>query len=597
MNWEIYFGAALLIIVLGIGKSVSLGKAGNKRRGILNSFHVLFGTVFASAAVLFLPIYNQIFADEPFQYVKVLLLSIHNTIRLFVVDGEFTIITDYITVEEGWIFTAYTLLASILFVLAPVLTFGFVLFLFKNISAYQRYVCCYFRDVYIFSELSEKSLTLAESLRKHSKKRGIIFMDVFERNDEESYEWIERAGELGAICFKKDIQAVDFKFHSKRKSMYFFAIGQDESENIDQALKIIPEYRNREHTHLYVFSTRVDGELLLTSLDKGLVKVRRVNDIRSLINRILYEEGEKIFQHALDGKNGIKEITAVIVGMGKHGANMAKALTWFCQMDGYSVEIHMFDQDPLLEETFSAQCPELLDKDYNGIYVPGEAQYRMVVHGGISVETRRFAEEIGKLDRATYVFVALGSDEENIRTAVNLRMLFERNGAQPAIQAVVYNSAEKKALKGIANYQGQPYKVDFIGDLETSYSEEVIIDSQLEAEALLRHKKWGNEEEFWKYEYNYRSSVASAIHMRAREWCKIPGAGKPEEELTPEELAVIEVLEHRRWNAYMRSEGYIYSGSPDKSSRNDLGKMHHDLVCFSHLTEEEKRKDSRVGTR
>ena len=44
----------------------------------------------------------------------------------------------------------------------------------------------------------------------------------------------------------------------------------------------------------------------------------------------------------------------------------------------------------------------------------------------------------------------------------------------------------------------------------------------------------------------------------------------------------------------MRSEGYIYSGSKEKSSRNDLGKMHHDLVDYDSLTEEEKRKDSRA---
>ena len=45
----------------------------------------------------------------------------------------------------------------------------------------------------------------------------------------------------------------------------------------------------------------------------------------------------------------------------------------------------------------------------------------------------------------------------------------------------------------------------------------------------------------------------------------------------------------------MRAEGYVFSGSTEKSSRNDLGKMHHDLVDFSSLTEEEKRKDSDIG--
>jgi hypothetical protein len=192
--------------------------------------------------------------------------------------------------------------------------------------------------------------------------------------------------------------------------------------------------------------------------------------------------------------------------------------------------------------------------------------------------------------------VALGSDDVNINTAVNLRMYFERMKIHPMIHAIIYNSQQKKALEGIRNYRGQAYDIAFIGDIESSYTEAVIIDSELEGDALRRHLKWGKEEEFWNYEYNYRSSVASAIHMRARVHCGMPGAGKREEELTAEERDLLEVLEHRRWNAYMRSEGYISSGSTDKKSRNDLAKMHHDLVDFSLLTEEEKRKDGSVGS-
>jgi len=50
-------------------------------------------------------------------------------------------------------------------------------------------------------------------------------------------------------------------------------------------------------------------------------------------------------------------------------------------------------------------------------------------------------------------------------------------------------------------------------------------------------------------------------------------------------------LEHKRWNAYMRSEGYVYSGSHDRATRNDRAKLHHDLIPFRALSKEEANKD------
>lgn len=237
-----------------------------------------------------------------------------------------------------------------------------------------------------------------------------------------------------------------------------------------------------------------------------------------------------------------------------------------------------------------------MDPKYNGVEIEGEAQYRITVHPGCDVASISFVDKIRKITDATYVLVALGDDDININTAVNLRMYFERMKIHPVIQAIVYNSQQKKALMGLRNYRGQEYDIEFIGDVESSYSESVIIDSELEEDALQRHLKWGNEDEFWTYEYNYRSSMASAIHMKARIQCAIPGADKKEADLTGRERKIIETLEHRRWNAYMRAEGYVYSGSTDKSSRNDLAKMHHDLVDYASLSDGEKQKDSQVGT-
>ena len=171
-------------------------------------------------------------------------------------------------------------------------------------------------------------------------------------------------------------------------------------------------------------------------------------------------------------------------------------------------------------------------------------------------------------------------------------MLFERIGIHPVIKAVVYNGDLKTALEKATNFKGQAYDIKLVGDTETTYCEDVIIDPDLETDALNRHKKYGSEDAFWKYEYNSKSSMASAIHMRARIKCGIKGADKAENELTEEEASAIEVLEHKRWNAYMRSEGYVFA-----PKRNDLAKTHHNLVCFDDLSLEDKLKDRRVGSK
>ena len=588
---------SIVALILMGAISVAINNSNYTKKHRFSLFNALFAGVFVAAIIMFYPVHYALEEATAWGIWRAILLSVFNAMQIFAGGCEFSIVREGLTLCPEGLDMLYQIWAATLFVLAPVFTFGFVLSLFKNLSANAKYIASYFKDVYVFSELNERSLVLANDIKAQNKKAVIVFTDVFEENEESTFELIEEAKKLRAICFKNDILVVNFKRHSNQKTISFFAVGINETENLNQALKLVERYKERENTNLYVFSTNVGSELLLSSTDQSAVKVRRINEVQSLVNRVLYERGEIIFDSARENDEGAKDISAVVIGMGRHGTEMVKALTWFGQMDGYNLEINAFDKDPLAKEKFVALAPELMSDDYNGVYVDGEAHYKIQIHSGFDVETISFAEEISKIKNATYVLVALGDDEANIKAAVNLRMYFERIKIHPVIQAIVYNSQQKRALEDVKNFKGQGYDIDFIGDRESIYVVDVIIDSELEEDALQRHLKWGEEADFWNYEYNYRSSTASAIHMKARVKCGIPGAEKTTEELTPEEKNIIEVLEHKRWNAYMRAEGYVFSGSTDKSSRNDLAKMHHDLVDFSSLTEEEKRKDSNVGAK
>lgn len=588
---------SIVALILMGAISVAINNSNYTKKHRFSLFNALFAGVFVAAIIMFYPVHYALEEATAWGIWRAILLSIFNAMQIFAGGCEFSIVREGLTLCPEGLDMLYQIWAATLFVLAPVFTFGFVLSLFKNLSANAKYIASYFKDVYVFSELNERSLVLANDIKAKDKKAVIVFTDVFEENEESSFELIEEAKKLRAICFKNDMLVVNLKIHSAQKTISFFAIGINETENLNQALKLVERYKERKNTNLYVFSTNVGSELLLSSTDQSAVKVRRINEVQSLINRVLYERGEIIFDSARENDEGTKDISAVVIGMGRHGTEMVKALTWFGQMDGYNLEINAFDKDPFAKEKFVALAPELMSDEYNGVFVDGEAHYKIQIHSGFDVETISFAEEISKIKNATYVLVALGDDEVNIKAAVNLRMYFERIKIHPVIQAIVYNSQQKRALEDVKNFKGQGYDIDFIGDRESIYVVDVIIDSELEEDALQRHLKWGEEADFWNYEYNYRSSTASAIHMKARVKCGIPGAEKTTEELTPEEKNIIEILEHKRWNAYMRAEGYVFSGSTDKSSRNDLAKMHHDLVDFSSLTEEEKRKDSNVGAK
>lgn len=588
---KIFYSAALVVLLVSLGLALTL-KIKKKSMGIATPVNVLFAGVILGGLLLFTPAYFVQQPGDGFRGLKSLLLAVYSTMRLFMGDGDYTVVLDGMGAEG--IASHFMALMSVLQVMAPMLTAGVIISIFYNLSSGLQYLASYNKDVCVFSELNEGSLVLAGDMKKNHPRAAMVFTDV--DPERTAPELQEQAREMGAVLFRSDLLDAPLDMHNPRRSIWFFAIAEEESRNVRHGLAVVQKYGMRERTNLVVFATSQESEALFSGFREKKIHIRRINRVRSVINRMLYDEGIRLYQNALPLPDGEKQITAVVVGMGNYGTNMVKALAWFCQMDGYRIRIHAFDADSLAEEKFAMQCPELMSKDYNGVFVEGETSYTIKFHCGVQPDTKTFADQIGALSDATYLLVDLGSEEQNIETAMTLRMLFERMKAKPVIQTVLCSARKKEALQGLKNFKGQSYDLEFIGDPESSYTENVVVESEIEADALERHLRYGVEEDFWAYEYNYRSSIALAIAARIRRKLGIPGADKAEKDLTKEERDAIEALEHRRWNAYMRSEGYVFSGSTDKSSRNDLARMHHDLVDFHSLPEEEKRKDSVVGT-
>lgn len=593
MMWYISWSLSLVSLLFAIAFA---WYCGIKRISKFKSLYVLLVGVFLSSVFMIYPIYRDAFNDDLAAAFKALIISVQNTIQFFTADSDYGLISDNITELSGWLRDAYALLGTVLIILAPILTFGFVLSFFKGVTAKLKYFFQSAADTYVFSEINQNTVSLAESIRAGEKKAIIIFANAPQEEEQIDDDILDRIKRLRAICDKKDISLIKLKRDRANKKTFFFALCADESQSISEVLQLIPKYRNRANTSIYLFSTNIESELMLNNLDKGALVVRRINPLTSFVSHILSSQGKVLFDKALNNGDNIQEISAIILGAGQLGTEMLKALTWYCQMDNYQFKVNVFDIEASTKDRIAAQCPELLSERYNGVYVDGEAFYQIHIHT-CNVNTESFKDKVRKIGNISFAFVSLGNDNLNISAAVNLRILFEQMHIRPEIMAVVSNPEKCAALAGAKDKNGTPYDIQFVGDAKTLYSVAVIINPELEKEAWELHKRYnnGNPYGFYEFEYNYKSSMASVIHFNIREKLGIPGAGKSDADLSDSERETIEALEHKRWNAYMRSEGFIYSGSKDKKSRNDLGKMHHNLVVFDELSDEDKRKDSRVG--
>ena len=188
-----------------------------------------------------------------------LLDSIVQTFQTFSMDADYT---GYVKAGR-WIFeeagmavpaAVYSVLNSLLNVIAP-LVGGFILLeVLTGIFPGWR-MLWHFRDrKFVFSELNEASMTLAEDLMardsegtynyqkvffwdKRKNKPLFLFTDAYpDRQSEVTSELFERAKEIGACCVRTDILHLSFRFS---RSVHYFLMDTDEHVNVSAIARLL----------------------------------------------------------------------------------------------------------------------------------------------------------------------------------------------------------------------------------------------------------------------------------------------------------------------------------------------------------------------
>lgn len=624
----------------------------HQKNGIPRLVLLTSGTYIA-VLLIFVPIYycNYDFGNGV-AIIRPLLMSIHNAMRVFILDGEFDIIRDALTEcnLSPSLEVFYSAYCTFLYVLAPIMTFGAVLSFLDNFKAKLRYKFTFNRPIYIFSALNDQAIVLARSIfhphfHEHRRTRPVIvFTEVCSQGEDNHYELLMEAHKVHGICLKDPLTQLDI--YTKKGKIEIFLIHEDEAENVSQAAKLTTNLENhgkKQNVKIFVFASSAASAYTMDSLrydnlleaaaqadfDDNCFKLRRINHLKQLAWNTV---PSMILDHLKNCKH--HTISVMIAGTGRHGTEFFKTLMWFCQIKGYHLEVNLFDNGVCntnrgyIQSVLRRQCPEFVEKCH--LNMIGDSFQDIRFYNGVDFETDDFrillqknTAERERLKKTDIIIVALGDDDKNIETAVYLRTVFDQAKKvvasekawpsieldSPAIYSIVYDSKKSAMVQEndpeyLINCKSIPYHIHFIGSIATQYQYECIYQPDVEKAAFQYHACWVDEElnnkdltaeerahmekqkilekkKYERFEFFRHSSMARAVHANLMKKAGI---------LSDKEETVL--FEHNRWNAYMRSLGYIYSGSPSKSTRADRAMMHNDLCPLAVLDPSEKSKNT-----
>lgn len=438
---------------------------------------------------------------------------------------------------------------------------------------------------YIIASYGDKAFYLARSMRRKDESAEIVIL-YSDNIENKSYIYKELL-QLSCIVVNADVKDIKAYYcNDEDCSNNIFLMDDDSQKNSIDALNIAKKLKKTDK--LFIDAKGMASELIVDSISKSTgVYCRRMNNERVLIYNNIYRKSLFDLAQKIDGEN---VITVVIIGMNNLGIEMLKACIWCGQMDGYVLRIHVIGSDENIEGEFYYEAPEV--KKRNGLPRMGEDYYEISFHGGIDLNTNTFCDTLFSIERPSWVLVSGESDIESLETAIRCREVYARQMLKddyipmhysdseqiPFIQVAIQSDemAEVINCNGLENFKNQRYGIEAIGNVSSLWDIDNICNNQLEEMALKAHLKWGSKEDFDNHEYNRRSSVASAIHKKYRD------------EKFPDDNIMKDILEHRRWVAYMRStEGYSFG-----LIRDDLAKQHNCLVKYNDLSIVEKRKDN-----
>ncbi len=597
MIWYIcLFAGAVLIIAAG---RLVL----RKRREDLNAGVALL-LMLAATYVLYIPAFF-----DSYEPLVALIANAVNVMQVVSLDADYLTFYDLIraSVPFAGLWRFYLLLLGVIHVLLPVtVALTAFTFLLRYIADVQTlFAGRRGGDAYIFSELNERSETLARDIRAAYPKANLIFAGCADRDSH-----LKLRRELHCIFCYERISA--WKRKKKSNEVYYFCISDNEDSNLNDALFLLAGLAGEDEAvqrkaHLYLFSEKSEIETMIDSAEKGCVDIHLICKSRMAVYQLL--DRHPLYRGA---KN--KSISVLLCGFEQINRAALRAAVWCGQLYGYSLEIHVICAGAeTAEKNLRAECPGLFSERYHIRFYEGSDL------GDISQNLAQHCAQ------STYIIVDRGDDSTNIETAVYLRRFFYGVGGDytnaPGIFAYIagaskYNTVSRLMTPESNTVRRRSYEIIPFGSDHEFYTCAVLVDSAIERLAKNVHLVYEDifsdgeidiaraMERYNTFEVNKQSNRANALHIRYKlsllglDYTDRADAEEVrlEDYLTEEALECLTRAEHDRWMAFLESEGWqtasieeaeAYQRSGLSAGRHNcpLLKLHPYICPYSGLKE------------
>lgn len=496
-------------------------------------------------------------------------------------------------VPEGYVFYA-----CIVSFMVPVLAMRAVFYVFRDWFTQASFSLNRRKVFHIFSELNDRSLTLAKDIMKEDKKARVVFAQTSKKSTDNIY--IEQARKINALLTDKTLNGFKTESGLSDKKLYLYFIGDNKKENIKLALDKFESIRKAsKETVVFVFSDDPTAECVVdlanSTNSNPKIRLELFNEAQRTAYNIVYEHP------FYDVKSDDGSINIMILGAGHIGVELAKAVTWCSQMINRKVYIRVYDKEKMNEK---------LGFPFNGL-----SEKLKKIGTTVNLEFYNcdiFSDKFDSLrfERADYITIDIGNDTANMAAALMIREIYARqnNGAgyfpsdrpSPEIIAVIENSETRKIMESLGDSSIIPYgtlsdifslnniinwKIDKAGEFLHAcyYSFNRIKSSPAEAADGIRLMEQGIKDYAVQSEINKRSSRSSAIHSKYKLFDMDVAAF---DELTQAELESMIRCEHNRWNVFQTLDGWApweKSGLIKGRHKDKKAKLHAYLADFDEL--------------